>query len=640
MKHLSKCLIALILLGKLSFAQTDSVKTTLSEIVISATKTETPYYAIGSSVSVISSEMIQQKQLRTVIDALREIPGLAVIQQGGPGKLTYVTMRGANSNHTLVILDGVKLNDPSSPSNAFDFSSLSTFDIERIEVVRGPQSTLYGSDAIAGVINIITKKGNGKPVYSFFSEAGSNKYYNTNLSAMGTYGIVNYAFSGSQNGSDGVSAASSANGNSEKDGFSNTGFTGKLGFDISKNIGANLMYKFTKTKADLDQNEMLGDDPNFTYRMEEHLWKIKAAVNMFDNIWSQQFSASYIKRFNNTVDLADEKRKSTSSDSYNNSNRYKIEWQNNVSLPFNLISFGLESESETAATSYSSNGDWGPFNSIFPSQSIKTNGVYLQDQFSVDNSLFATVGVRYDSNEKFGDITTFRIAPSYFINATNTKIKFTYGSGFKAPSLFYLFDPAFGNPDLKPEKSKGWDFGFEQSLLNNSLFFSATIFNMNIDNLFGYDANFRTINIAKASTKGIEISTKLKPIDKVHLTANYTFNETKDEYEGSEDSGQSLLRRPKHQLSMNMSYLLSEDTNFNLQYQYTGERDDKDFSGWPAKRVTMDAYSLVNLSASQRLFNYVKLNVRIENLFDTKYEEVLYYGTLNRSVYLGVEVKL
>ncbi|MDP2036052.1 MAG: TonB-dependent receptor plug domain-containing protein, partial [Ignavibacteria bacterium] len=157
MKNIFIIFAVFLTAASLTFSQSDSVKTTLNEVLVSATKTATPYYAIGSSVSVVTSEVIQQKQLKTVVDILRDVPGISVSQQGGPGKLTYVTMRGANSNHTLVILDGVEMNDPSSPNNAFDFSSLNAKEIDRIEVVRGPQSTLYGSDAIAGVINIITK---------------------------------------------------------------------------------------------------------------------------------------------------------------------------------------------------------------------------------------------------------------------------------------------------------------------------------------------------------------------------------------------------------------------------------------------------------------------------------------------------
>ena len=173
MKHLYSFLAAFLLVQLSVSAQNDSIKTTLSEVVVTATKTETQYYALGSTVTIITSEEISKKQLNTVVELLRSVPGLSIVQQGGPGKLANVFVRGANSNHTLVIVDGAEMNDASSPNNAFDFSSMNTNDVDRIEIVRGPQSTLYGSDAIAGVINIITKRGTDKPQYSFFGEGGS-----------------------------------------------------------------------------------------------------------------------------------------------------------------------------------------------------------------------------------------------------------------------------------------------------------------------------------------------------------------------------------------------------------------------------------------------------------------------------------
>jgi vitamin B12 transporter len=168
MKHLYSFLtICLLFQISISAQQIDSIKVIFKETVVTATRTETPYYAIGSSVSVITSKQISERHLQTVVDVLREVPGLSVIEQGGPGKLANVFIRGSNSNHALVIVDGITMNDASSPNNAFDFSSLNTDDIERIEIVRGPQSTLYGSDAIAGIVNISTKQGSDKPQYSF-----------------------------------------------------------------------------------------------------------------------------------------------------------------------------------------------------------------------------------------------------------------------------------------------------------------------------------------------------------------------------------------------------------------------------------------------------------------------------------------
>ncbi|MCL6098204.1 MAG: TonB-dependent receptor, partial [Bacteroidetes bacterium] len=245
-------------------------------------------------------------------------------------------------------------------------------------------------------------------------------------------------------------------------------------------------------------------------------------------------------------------------------------------------------------------------------------------------------GFRYDNNEKFGGVTTFRIAPAYFFNATGTKLKMSYGTGFKAPSLFYLFDPAFGNPDLKPEKSIGWDAGIEQYFEKGKLSFGVTYFDLKLENMFGFDSNFRTVNIAKASSRGLEFTASVINIRNISLNTSYTYTETKDDYKLSPDFDKPLLRRPKNQASIIANYRLNEKTNFNLQLRYVGERDDKDFSTYPAARVTIPEYTLVIFAASYRFLNYLELTARIENLFDKQYEEVLYYGTLGRSFYAGL----
>jgi len=642
MKHLySFLLIFLLIQTFLSAQQSDSVKTTLSEIVVTANKTETPYYALGSSVSIITSDEISRQNLRTVIDVLREMPGLTVTQQGGPGKLAYVYTRGANSNHTLVIIDGVKMNDASSPNNAFDFSTLNTNDVERIEIVRGPQSTLYGSEAIAGVINIITKRGTDKPQFNFSEEGGSNNYYRGNLSAQGKYGILSYAVTATRNGSDGVSASDARFGNTEKDGYTNNSIYSRLGIDLSSNAKLDMIYKFTKMETALDQNEKFGDDPNFNFNIEEQLFKSGLNLSFFEGRWQQQINVSLVKRFSHSLDLVDQAHPNLSSDGFNKADRVKFDWQNNLRfIENNLITFGIETETERTNSSYVSTSDWGPFESIFPEQSIRTTGAYLQDQFSYENSLFISVGVRLDNNQKFGSVATYRIAPAYYFNSTNTKLKMSFGTGFKAPSLFYLFDPVFGNPDLQPEKSIGWDAGFEQYFSQGKFSIALTYFNLKLDNMFGSDANFRTVNIAKASSQGFEIVVSGYNFNNFSANANYTFTKTKAEYELSADFGKALLRRPQHQASFNINYKLNANMNWNMQFLYVGEREDKDFSAFPAERVVIPDYTLVNLSATYKLFSYLELIGKIENLFDKQYEEVLYYGTLGRSFYVGLNLNL
>ncbi len=642
MKHLHSFLLIFFLFQIfVSAQQSDSVKTTLSEIVVTANKTETPYYALGSSVSVITSDEISRQNLRTVVDVLRELPGLTITQHGGPGKLASVYTRGANSNHTLVIIDGVKMNDASSPNNAFDFSTLYTNDIERIEIVRGPQSTLYGSEAIAGVINIITKRGTDKPQFNFSGEGGSNNYYRGNLSAQGKSGILSYAITATRNGSDGISVSNARFGNKEKDHFTNNSFYSLLGFDLSTTAKLEIIYKFTKMETALDQSEKFGDDPNFNFNIEEQFLKSGLSLSLFDRRWQQQFSASLVKRFSRSLDLFDQVHPNLSSDGFNKASRVKFDWQNNFRfIANNLITFGIETEAEKTNSSYVSTSDWGPFDSIFPEQSVKTTGIYLQDQFSYKNALFVSAGVRLDNNQKFGSVATYRIAPAYYFNTIGTKLKMSFGTGFKAPSLFYLFDPAFGNPDLQPEKSIGWDAGFEQYFNEGKFSFALTYFNLKLENMFGFDANFRTVNIAQASSNGFEIVASVFNLYNFSVNANYTFTKTKDEYELSEDYGKSLLRRPKHQASFSINYKPNADFNLNAQFLYVGEREDKDFSTFPSVRVAIPDYTIVNLSASYKLFSYLEFTGKIENLFDKQYEEVLNYGTLGRSFYAGLNINL
>jgi vitamin B12 transporter len=334
-------------------------------------------------------------------------------------------------------------------------------------------------------------------------------------------------------------------------------------------------------------------------------------------------------------------RPNVSLDAFYKAQRSKFDWQNTLTfIKNNTVTFGVETSNEEARTSSHSTSDWGPSDSVFPDTSIRTTGIYFQDHLNISNSFFTSIGIRYDRNEKFGGTTTFRITPAYFIDATSTKIKMSYGTGFKAPSLFYLFDPLYGNPELKPEESKGWDIGIEQFASNRFISVGATYFNLKFENMFGYDSNYREINIAKASSQGLELTASVKDMGGISIDASYTYTKAKNEYDdGSGDYEKVLLRRPENQFSFNANYQLNSRLNLNVQVQYVGKRDDKDFSDFMnVKRVALQDYTLVNFAASYKLLDYLQLNGRVENMFDKQYEEVLYYGTLGRTFYFGVNL--
>ncbi|MCF8242938.1 MAG: TonB-dependent receptor [Melioribacteraceae bacterium] len=623
------------------FAQKDTMKVDLSEIVITATKTETPLRELASSLSVITSEEISRKQKNNVVDILREVPGISIVQQGGPGKLSNVFIRGANPGHALVLIDGVEMNDPSTPNNIYDLSSLQSNNIERIEIVRGPQSTLYGSDAMAGVINIITKTGGGKQKLNISTEGGSNNYYKAGINASGSYSVFNYLVNISRLSTDGISSISSKYGNVETDKFQNDMVNAKLGMNIINNLKLNLNYRYSYSKSDLDQFDRLGDDPNFYYNLEEQLYKGELNYDIPQLGWEQKFSASFLRRLTHSGDAVDDVRPDVSSYNYTHAAKTKFDWQNTIDiLKNNRFTLGIETELEKANTDYYSTSAWGEYNSFFPVSRARTTGYYLHDQINLFNSLFSTIGIRYDDHERFGGVTTYRFATAYYISKTNTKVKFTYGTGFKAPSLYYLNDPMFGNPELRPEKSRGWDAGIEQFFANQNISIGVTYFYSNFSDLFGFDENFKTINIAEARSSGIEAFVNFKLIPKIDINANYTFNETEDVSPESADYEMPLLRRAKHTANLSVNYQFNEELNFNASARYKGKRDDKDFSTFPVSRVALSDYTLFNFAASYKIYDFLKITGRIENIFDKYYEEVLFYGSLGRSFYAGLEMNL
>ena len=618
------------------FAEGDTLKVSLSDVLVTATKYPTEVQNISSSYSIIGKEQIKQTNSPSVLQLLRDVQGISIAQQGGIGKLNSLFMRGANANHTLVLIDGVEVNDPSSPSNAFDLSNLQTNNIERIEIVRGPQSTLYGSDALAGIINIFTEKGGSINKLQLRTEGGSNSYYKGSGNFSGSFDLFSYSINFSKLSTEGISSANEIYGNKETDGYKNSSFSSSLTADLISNLKLSLNYRYTDASADLDQGSQFGDDPNYTYDTEENIFNTALNWNLFNDKWQQKFVGSVLRRISKSTNKPDEIN-TGSSTNLANATRTKFEWLNNLTfIPYNVVTVGLETELEKASTEYKSESEWGPFESIFPTQEMRTNSFYLQNQLILDGGFSAIAGIRYDDNEKFGGESTYKIGASYFYNNTRTKIKANYGTGFKAPSLFYLFDPAFGNPNLKPEETEGWDIGFEQYFFGNNISFGATYFSNDFENLFGYDENYVTINIDRAKTKGVETYlTYSSDIFYAHFT--YTYTDALDLSGGQETK---LIRRPADKITLSISYNPFEELNINSSIRFVGDREDDDFSTSPTSRVTLSNFTIVDLTANYKLLSNLKLFGRVENLFDTDYEEVLYYGTLGRAFYAGLTFDL
>jgi len=615
------------------------VRQEVEEVVITATRIETLSEEVASSITVVSGDEIENKQKITVFDALRGVPGIDVVQQGGPGQVTSIFIRGAESAHTLVLVDGIEMNDPISPVRTYDFANLGTDNIERIEILRGPQSTLYGSDAIGGVINIITKKGKGRPVFTVSNEGGSFETFKESIGMNGGSQLINYALSGSRFNTDGISAANKKYGNHEEDGYENTSVSARVGLTPSEGFGADFILRYIDADTDLDNyGGPGGDDPNYMGKSKQLFFRTQASFALFNDLWEHEIgfsTADYERDYDNDPDPAHPSDLERSS---YDSNILKFDWQNNVYLnDINTIIFGVETEEEKGKSYYYSESLFGPYTSTFTKKSARITGYYLQDQVKAFESFFATLGVRFDDHSKFGSKTTYRIAPAYLIRQTETKIKASCGTGFKAPTLYQLYS-SYGNRYLDPEKSKAWDIGIEQHLLKDILSLGTTYFRNDFNNLIDFDlSTSRYKNVFKAKSEGFELFASLKPINELMVRASYTYTNTEDKA-----TGEDLLRRPKDKMGLDVNYHFLERGNINLNIIYVGKRDDIYFDPftYSSTRVALSRYTLVNLAASYDITKNFKVFGRVDNLFDEDYEEIKGYGTPGFSGFVGIKVTL
>ncbi len=645
-------LFAVFLITAISFAQTGIVQKTdssgfykLTDIVITATRTPSNTLELANSISTIDSSEIINKNSFNTFDLIKNEYGLSFSQQGTKGSVSNVYIRGANSSHTLVLIDGVEVNLPSDPSNFYNFFSLSTENISRIEVLRGPQSTLYGSNALAGVINIISAQGTGKPAINLSAEGGSYNTFKGTLTSLGKLDKFNYSVALSRIKSDGYSAASEKYGNTERDGYQLDNINSILGYKFSDNFKTDLVIRYNKSNSDLDQSSgspEFWDDPTYIFDQEEFFIRGQAKLNLVDNKWNQRFGLTY---FSNVREYSFDTSAASFYSSWSNydGKKYKADWQNDFHFfRNNLITAGAEFELEETSSEYYLFSSFNPpdYASIIPKVDVNTFGFFVQDQFKTGESFFGTIGVRLDNNSQFGNAFTYRIAPAYMFWETGTKLKATFGTGFKAPSLFYLYDPLYGNPDLDPEKSLGWDAGVEQFIWSEGFSFGATYFFNKFDDMFGFDPfTFKTININKAETKGVEIFIKAALTDGLDIKANYTYTNAKDKSENTADFDKKLVRRPEHKAGLFLSYSFTQSTNTNIEFIYVGKREEPDFMNYPS-RIIMPDYFLVNLAAHYDVFSFLRLQGRIENLLDKQYEEIYGYGTAGFSVYGGISLKV
>jgi vitamin B12 transporter len=612
-------------------------------VVVTATRIETPAREIASSVTVIAGADLDRTRVTTVFDVLRDAPGLAAVANGGPGSAASIFIRGANSEHVLVLLDGVELNDPMNPSRSFDFAHLGLDGVERVEVLRGPQSTLYGSDALGGVVNILTRRGQGPPHLSLTTQGGAYGTLSNGLDFGGSTGAFHYSLGLSQYATRGFSAASAAYpGNTEKDGYRNVSLAGRAGLVLNNGLEADLMVRAVSAKTDLDNfGGPGGDDPNNTQRYDALVLRGQARALFAGGRWEQRLGLSYVRSERDHDNPVDELHPFDAEKGTYKSGRAAIDWQNNVFLsPSQTLTFGADLSREQGESQYTSWSAYGPYDSPFPRRTAGQAGIYLQDRLGIADRFFATVGARLDRHSRSGAALTYRLAPAYVIEATQTRIKATFGTGFKSPSLYQLYAPGtfwgpIGNAALKPEESRGWDAGLEQAFLGGALTAGVTYFQNDFRNLIDFDFSRGYINIGRARTRGVEIVAEAKSAGGILGRLSYTNLEAKDL-----DLGTPLLRRPNARLTARIDIPFPGRFAADMAAAYTGARHDKDFSGGEARDVVLAPYLLLDASLSYRLGAETRLFLRFDNILDERYETVYGYGSARFSVYGGIKLGL
>ena len=614
-------------------------------MVVTASRIPTPKYQVANKVTIITAEDIQLKQFRTVVDALQTVPSLSVIRSGGAGKTTAVFSRGSNANHTLVRLDDIEINDPSAGGDGrMDFSNFLIEDIERIEILHGPQGMLYGSDAIGAVISIYTKKGTEKPKLTGTFEGGSFNTFNQYLSASGSVSDFDIRFNLQHLDTDGISATTSefvpAGSFLEDDGYENLTLSANIGYTPNENFNSRLSIRHVATKNDLDLNVFPIQADNDS-RSEAEIWYLgsRTKINLFNGFSEHILYLSYTQ---NDLISKDDTDPINPLDFLRNKNlgkKNKVELQNNFYFTEdNVVTIGLESEEEKVLTSLVSTSAFGPFSSSVEAHA-RNNAVYIQDQFGFMERIYGTIGVRMDEHENFGNEVTYRIAPAYLVPETNTKFKASYSTGFKAPSTFQLFGtsisgfgPFVGNPNLQPEESKGWEIGIEQFLFNNKVNAEITYYNNEIKNLIQGGATTNS-NVGKAVTRGMEFGLSVDFSQSLSAQFNYAFTRAFNKITNAD-----LLRRPKHKGHINLTYKMSDRFSLSSQATHIGKRSDIDAATFAT--IKSPSYTLINLQGNYRYNKYLSLFGRLENLLDKDYEEPNGFSQPGIAGYAGINLTL
>ncbi|MBO6824746.1 MAG: TonB-dependent receptor [Sneathiella sp.] len=628
--------IAFALLGAQTTlpAVADEIK--LDEIIVSAGRTPLEAEKVGRAYTVIKATDIERSQTRYVSDLLRRVPGIAVSRTGSLGGLTQIRMRGAEANHVLVLIDGVEV--ASSTNGEFDFGALLTSDIERIEILRGPQSSVYGSNAMAGVIQIFTKGGirNDYKV-SAQTELGTDRTVLGNVSLQAGANDVDIALSSTFRRSGGFDLAPTG---SEDDGDNNATLNGRLNWDITPDLAFNANLRYVNRKAEADIQDFTAASPTEGEAIDFAAYTKTTEIYGGAGLKLSTLDGDLIHKVRTEVTSLTSKSLSNFGFSGTEDYRYHASYQGTYFFGGNegdaehSITGALEWERETFRNRYPSNA------SQRPTKERDLYGFVAEYRGEFFDQLFISGAVRYDRNDAFDDTVTYSTSAAYVLPESNTRFHASLGTGVTNPSFYeqFGFNPSSfqGNPDLQPEENFGWDIGVEQKFWDNRAVIDVTYFNERLEDeistafLPGFIST--PVNLDGTSDRqGVEVAGSIDLTDAWSVNASYTF------LDAEQPDGQEEVRRPNHTAAVGVNYAFDQGNLF-LDAIFNGKMKDNEFiSTTPQTRVTLDEYVLVNVGADYRFTDQITVYGRIENLFNEDYQEVYGFNTQGTTAFIGLK---
>jgi vitamin B12 transporter len=590
------------------------------EIVVSATRIPIPEDESPASVSVITAQDFETKQTRRVADALREVPGLSIVQTGTPGQLTSLFTRGLGSDQTQVLLDGIPINQ--GLAGLFNFADLTTDNIDRIEVVRGPQSTLYGPRALAGVVQIFTKQGSGPPTEEFTAEAGSNSTFREMFESSGAFGKFDYSIGLSRLDTDNERPNNQYRLTS---GIANVGW--------SPNEQLRISALFTYSLADTGNPNTIFDPRPIDNLLTER-WLVAPHLDFKPVDWWEH---KLIVSYDHERQVNDPNQDGFVGATRALFERTTVDYENDLKPAswitltsgffYNRVNAGEERPFISQA--------FGP-QPTFISDHTEETAVFLQASATPFKGLNLVAGGRYDYFNQFGDVWTYRFAGSYLIAKTDTHLHASVATGFSPPSSQ---DKIFGNNfGLQPVKDLGWDIGVEQRFWEGRVFFGATYFHNDLSNVIGFNGLFETLNLGAARTQGLETELKVNPLPDLTITATYTYLDTEKTSVAdiSQLQGARLPRRPRNEAYVSASYLWCKKLRTTIEAKFVNAREELNFGG---PNFDIEDYSFVNLVAEYEISPRFSIFGRIDNLTNEQYSEVFGFPALGRTAYGGFKVR-